>query len=72
MGKRKKSKLNAQFVLNFMKVKVDLENDESELFLLIIWDKKMIFFLIIGNEVSTSLKKTMYITNFEDKISFVN
>jgi hypothetical protein len=72
MGKRKKSKLNAQFVLNFMKVKVDLENDESELFLLIIWDKKMIFFLIRGNEVSTSLKKTMYITNFEDKISFVN
>jgi hypothetical protein len=72
MGKRKKSKLNAQFVLNFMKVKVDLENDESELCLLIIWDKKMIFFLIIGNEVSTSLKKTMYITNFEDKISFVN
>jgi hypothetical protein len=72
MEKRKKSKLNAQFVLNFMKVKVDLENDESELFLLIIWDKKMIFFLIIGNEVSTSLKKTMYITNFEDKISFVN
>jgi hypothetical protein len=62
-------------VINYEKkkmMKVNFENDESELFLLIIWDKKMIFFLIIGNEVSTSLKKTMYITNFEDKISFVN